>query len=360
MRKFLAGVALAITTVAAAAGWQSAPDVQDSLTIYTVEVDLLTGAQLSAPKRLVTDLPASWLPQYSRDGRRLSYLSSAGTGRAQQIVRQTQPVLSIRTLDTGQTTGVPLAFSQVFSYDWSPDGRTFVVRGTDMKDGYGIHLVDPATGNVTPLGIGTPNVVRYLDPQWLDDSRHVYYTKGMPGVLGEPLMERNLETGEERVFLDWSEVRATDGSALVGIRNNRVSPDRRHVAVFTGSGFASSALWVVSLETKSASELLRIDGNPIPLAGSAISWTADSRALLINRPEGQAATARRSLWVVRIDGSAPVKLAIDLPIQNLLPAVHPDGRRIAFVSGGAPAREARLIENLLVRPADSNGPAPAR
>jgi hypothetical protein len=42
-----------------------------------------------------------------------------------------------------------------------------------------------------------------------------------------------------------------------------------------------------------------------------------------------------------------VRLAISLPLQQLSPAVHPDGRRIAFISGGGQTREIRLLENFL-------------
>jgi hypothetical protein len=55
----------------------------------------------------------------------------------------------------------------------------------------------------------------------------------------------------------------------------------------------------------------------------------------------------RSLWLVPVDGSAPVKLAIDLPIADLAAAVHPDGRHIAFVSGGSRTPEIRRLEGLL-------------
>ena len=51
-----------------------------------------------------------------------------------------------------------------------------------------------------------------------------------------------------------------------------------------------------------------------------------------------------------IDGSKPVKLAIDLPIRDLGPDVHPDGRRIAFVSGNSRTREIRLLDGVLPSP----------
>jgi Tol biopolymer transport system component len=319
----------------------------DPMTVYDIPVNPLTGAALAAPARVMSRVPNSFLPQYSKDGRHMAYLSSAGGGAWQQIVRSPLPILSIQSLETSHTLSFPLKLRQVMSYDWSPDGRTFLARGTDLRGGYGLHLIDVASGDVTPLAIGTPDEVRYGHPQWTGEGRRLYYTRGQPGVIsGPPIMERDLDTDQERVFLDWSEVRTADGSPFRP-REFVVSPDRRRVAGWTGSGFANGTLWIVSLDTKSVVELLRVNGNPNPIVGRALSWTADSRALLVNRPEGPGPDARRSLWLIPIDGSAPVELAIDLPIQNLQPAMHPDGRRIAFVSGGANTREIRLLENFL-------------
>ena len=69
------------------------------MAIYTAEVDLKTGAVLSAPVRLATPLKNSWLPQYSKDGRRLAFLSSDAVvnandqrSLAQQVGTRPQPV----------------------------------------------------------------------------------------------------------------------------------------------------------------------------------------------------------------------------------------------------------------------------
>jgi hypothetical protein len=297
----------------------------DPLTIYEVEVNRQTGALVSAPVRLSTRLPNSWALQYSKDGRRLAYLSATGAGGVQQVIRQARPLLSIRSIDTGQTTEFPTMFSgPVFAYDWSPDGRVFVFRSTDQGGGYGLHLIDATTGDLRPLAIGTPSVVRFLEPHWAGgDSRRLYYGKGVPGTFSGQMMEQDLESGVERLFFDWSEMKSADGAVVGPRRNSAVSPDRRNVAGLGGSGgFGNSTLWVASIEAKTAREL-PLSGDFSSFNGLPFSWTADSQALLVKRADGQGPQATRSLWLVPIDGSAPVKLAINLPIQNLAPSVHP-------------------------------------
>ena len=72
-------VLLAAATLRTGLASESPDDLQvapDPMAIYTAEVDLKTGAVISAPVRLATPLKSSWLPQYSTDGRRLAFLSS--------------------------------------------------------------------------------------------------------------------------------------------------------------------------------------------------------------------------------------------------------------------------------------------
>ena len=332
----------------------NAPAAPALLTIYTADINPATGAVLSAPTRLDTALPNSWLPQYSKDGRRLAYLSSMAGSGIQEITRRPEPLLSIRSLDTGHTTSFPVRLDRVFSFDWSPDGRKLVVRGADSRSAIVIHMIDVATGAMTPLAIGTPKVERYTQPHWADDSRRVYYGKGTPGVLGEPLMERDLDTGEERLLLDFSDVKTPDSTAFTP-RGYLISPDRRHVAALgpPASGFRPGAafnnpqaLWVVPVDTK-IGRRLKFEGFPYPSMGPAFAWTADSRAVLIISGEGPEQNARRNLWLVPIDGSAPVNLAIDLPIQNVSAAIHPNGRQVAFVSGPMPQQTAAGVTSVL-------------
>ena len=91
------------------------------------------------------------------------------------------------------------------------------------------------------------------------------------------------------MFFNWSEVKTADGAAF-GLRGHLVSPDGRKIAGWTGAGFTNGTLWVVPTGRRSLHEnCFALTGNPNPTSGRALAWTADGRAVLINRPEGQGA-----------------------------------------------------------------------
>jgi Tol biopolymer transport system component len=255
-----------------------------------------------------------------------------------------------------------LKLLSIAGYDWLPDGRTIVAMAADLQDRYGVHVIDTLSGVSTPVALATGvyEGTRFTGPQVAGSGRRAYYNRtprGGPSVreaarAGRPtvapihaIMERDFDTGEERVFLAWSEIRTAEGAAFTSVRNVQVSPDGQWVvALATVSG---SELWVVSIKDKSARPLaLELESGPFPISND-IKWTPDGRAILVNLRRGTGREAIRSLWLVPVGGSRPVRLAIDLPIEDAAPDIHPDGRHIAFVSGGSRTREIRLLDGFL-------------
>ena len=344
----------------------------DAPAIYSVDVNPDTGAVLSPPIRLSDQRwSASWGPEFSADGQRITYLSRVLLGPGAGIGGPTAAFLSIKSLDTGQTTVLaPRLWSG--GYSWLPDGRTLLAAGSDLQNRYGVHLVDAARGTTTPLAIadGVFEGTRFTGPQVARSGRRVYYNRtprGGPSVREaaragrasvapiHAIMERDLDTGEERVFLAWSEVRTTDGAAFAAVRNVQVSPDDQWVAALATVSGSAGQLWVVSVKDKSARALpLELESGPFPISND-IKWTPDGRAILVNLRQGTGREATRSLWLVPVDGSKPARLPIDMPIAELAATVHPDGFHIAFVSGGTGTREVRLLENVLA-PQSTAGP----
>jgi Tol biopolymer transport system component len=320
--------------------------ITDPMTVYGAEVNRESGALRTPPERLSPERWAvSWAPTFTSDGRRLAFLSrSAGGGG---IGAGPGVSLSVKSVDTGQITTLPLKLLQISSLDWSPDGRTLIAGASDYQGRFGVHLIDAASGIPTPVAIYKDGL-RFTGSQWAASGRRVYYNKTPQGVLTaatHTIRELNVATSEERLFLDWAAVRTTDGAPFETIRNVQVSPDDQLVvAVGTVTGSAG-ALWLVSVKDKSARLLpLELEAGPFPISND-FTWTPDGRAVLVNRRDG---TAReRSLWFVPVDGSKAVRLAIDLPIQDGASDVHPDGRRIAFVSGSSGTRAIHLLDGFL-------------
>ena len=322
--------------------------VSDPMTIYGAEVSRETGGLRGTPERLSPRRwAASWAPAFSDDGRRLAFLSRSAIG-AGAIGGGPGVSLSVKSVDTGQIMTVPLKLLQVVSLDWSPDGKTLVTGATDYQGRFGVHLIDAASGTTTPLAIYTDGL-RFTGSQWAA-TRQIYYNRTPQGVLAaktHTIIERNIDTGEERAFLDWSQVRTTSGSPLETIRNVQVSPDHQWVVGLGTVSGSEGSLWLVSVKDKSARALpLELESGPFPISND-FTWTPDGRAILVNLRHGTGREARRSLWFVPVDGSKAVRLAIDLPIQDGASDVHPDGRRIAFVSGSSGTREIQLIQGFL-------------
>jgi Tol biopolymer transport system component len=104
-------------------------------------------------------------PRWSPDGKYLAYRSRRADGRA----------LVIRSTDTGQSRELRPDVDIQNLYDWSPDGNWLAVTGRDSTGRYGIHLVNPQSGQVQPLAPGAgggPGV----DISWTPDSRALWFT----------------------------------------------------------------------------------------------------------------------------------------------------------------------------------------
>lgn len=345
LRTDVGGRAVAINS----AGQLLISAISDPMIICVAEVNRETGALRSTLTRLSSGWsPGSWAPTFSNDGRHLAFLSRASVG-AGGIGAGPGVSLSIKSLDTGQMRTMPLKLLQASSLDWSPDGRTLLTNALDYQGMFGVHLIDVTTGAITPVAIYKDGL-RFTGSQWAASGRRVYYNKTPQGVLAastHTIRELNLDAKQELVFLDWATVRTADGSPFEAIRSVQVSADDQWVAgVGTVSGSAGY-LWLVSIKDKRARPLpIELEPGPFPISND-FTWTPDGRAVLINRREGPGAPVRRTLWLVPTDGSQAVRLAVDLPIQDAATDVHPDGRRIAFVSGGAGNRAFHLLDGVL-------------
>jgi Tol biopolymer transport system component len=87
-------------------------------------------------------------------------------------------------------------------------------------------------------------------------------------------------------------------------------------------------------------ELLRV-AKALGVAG----WAPDSTSMIVNRFEsGQPET-----WRVPLSGASPAKVAFQVSSPGTPFSVHPDGRQIAYWSGGN-VQEVWAIDNFLQIP----------
>ena len=301
-------------------------------TIYTVPVDITTGQALGKPR---TSVPSFWsrtrYPKWSADGTQLATMSQGrGPGTGQRMLAIHGPA---------GTRILQLRLAQFWSYDWSPDARAFLARATNFEGQQGIYHIDAKSGEVTPVILNDADRLNFT-PQWGDDSASFFYARRIGSEVGGSLIERTLATGVERELYDVRDLKTADGLPVPGLRDQVLSPSKRHVAGISVID-KETVLWLVSIADRRARELLRVP-RANAFSTNALVWTPDSRHVIVN---AQVRPGARELWAVPIDGGGQYT-RLELGVENLRDgaiAIHPDGRQIAFIAGERPTSELRLL-----------------
>ena len=308
--------------------WRSTP-----VYVGVAPIDLDGGKPAASPGRpLQIFITSRGRPDWSKDGKELVYTPCAQLGGGPCTI-------VIRSMETGQTRELEPPLQYFFFPRFSPDGRSFLTPGTDLKGRQGTFLIDATTGDVTPIAGGPfkPLV------QWTADGSGIYHAGG------NRVAERNLATGAER------EIMHNPPPDALGFS---VSPDGKHVAVIASDRKTYHSVMVVPVGGGEARTLLRVNA-PEQLRGdqaNSPAWTPDGRAVIVAKVLfGD--TPKSELWRVPIDGGAPRKLDID--ISNWTGdgfRISPDGKRIAFVAtAGKQGAEIWAVENFLPARKAANG-----
>jgi Tol biopolymer transport system component len=289
--------------------------------VRLARVDLTAGTLLEPPRSLALGFVTNAsVPDWSRDGTQLAYQAC-----------DERDCVAIRSVQTGQVRTLQGGLHFTRAPLWSPDGRTFIAAARDRRGKDGIFRIDAQTGEVTNVVYGP---LFFASPQWSKDGAKIYYQH-------EGLRERDLTTGAERELLPAPFERgqlavSPDGQwlALAGVEVNPTA-NRRLRIVPTGAGDPRDLLALADGETWGPARTL--------------AWAPDSRAVLTMK----GTAARKSLWLVPIDGASPRKLDIDAAVFTRDGggldsgfSLSPDGRQIAFLSGKS-AAEVWALENFM-------------
>jgi Tol biopolymer transport system component len=305
-----------------------------SRNVQIVGIDWSTGRLTGPPADVSRKFVGSNArPSWSRDGRYLGY-TSAGA----------YPVVNVETGKIEREIRPRMSF--VFAAHLSPDARTFVVDGTDLKGRNGVFLLAPDTGDATPVavsddpnGSGKPDQVTNSD--WSADGKKIYYLKIAGNGAWRAFMEKDLASGAERELLrSWR------------LESMRVSPDGKWIAMVKADS-ADSLKAAVAIPATGApviKELYRAKtGEDVLIAG----WTPAGEALMGILPVSPAKPAGSGeLWAMPPDeGRTARKLESNfgglLAVPQLM--ISPDGRYIAFLKNGPSISEVSVLENFLPR-----------
>jgi Tol biopolymer transport system component len=281
-----------------------------------------------APERVVEQhVGTTLMPEWSADGRQLAFVSGRGFNPTNNEGR----IIGIRTLATGATRELYPQLLYFGAISWSPDGRTFLTAGTDLKGRDGVFAVDAETAAVSPVADGPITAM----PRWSRDGTSVYYRRVSERGAGNwAIVERRMNSGVERILAEG------------GYGAFSVSPDGRSIVATSGvvqSGVATSIV-LIDVQRGGARELLRAGADQAFMTFTGLPWTPDGSAVLVRlqRP--------RELWHVPVSGEAPQRLDIDVTGWQAGPAgqfsLSPDGTRVAFTSGTV-RDEIRMLERVL-------------
>jgi Tol biopolymer transport system component len=295
--------------------------------VKIARIDLTTGTLIGRPTHFSQGLlPEPRMPQWSPDGEFLAYQ-----------VRGEEEGLAVRSVKTGEVRRIR-NLQYVPNPRWSPDGRSLIANAGDSKGRIGIFQFDAQTGQTTLIvqtsGLGAA-------PRWSADGSKIYYVGRQPFMTGgRPVRERDLRSGIER-----------DVFTHPLLRNFEVSPDGRQIALQTAIDPATqtASVILVPLNGGAPREIGRLPAAEV--LTSPISWTPDSRSILMARKSG----SRADLWLVDVESGKSRKCEIDVSEWTAgeggpVFALSPDGQHIAFLMGKS-AHEVWALENLLPAPA---------
>lgn len=200
---------------------------------------------------------AVYYMQWRPDGRALGMLGSPVPNR-----------VSLAILDLDRGAVIPMNSSTSYYFHWSPEGNELITRLGQTS----LALLDPDTGDASPLEAAVPANSHFQAPAWTNEGRSILYVRpsgpggedpGNPEEQGDELVIHDLDTGEIEVV-----------GAGAGYFNFSLSPDGESVAYSTQNLGANTAMRVVYLATGRTEEIDAPDA-------FAWQWSPDSSKILL-------------------------------------------------------------------------------
>jgi Tol biopolymer transport system component len=276
--------------------------------VYIVPFDLRAGKLAGNPVG-VQRFPSRGHPDWSPDSKFLAFVDCGSSGDGPCTIL-------IRNVQTGAVHDLRPALQYLAYPRWSPDARSFLAGGRDLKGRRGLFLIDAASGETSLVSLGS--VRRAV---WSPDGRKIYY-----GHRDGKVLERELASGKERALFSFPKDAVTV----------TFSPDGRLAAYVR----TSSALILISAENGESREVWTSRPPESIVPHPVLCWTPDSRALIMTKKlttGSRQIEGPRELWLVPVTGDSPRKLDIDVSEWDILngdsPRLSPDGRQIAYMAG---------------------------
>jgi Tol biopolymer transport system component len=317
---------------------------RDRFRIQLADYDFDSGRMSNLTDVTEDYLESNALPSWSPDGRRLAYKSIRGPAQ-----RQAHEVVVIRSIDTGQVRELRPKLSYFGPVQWSPDGRSFLTLGRDLRGRRGIYQIDAETGDTSTVLLERAGE-RSFYPTWAPDGKSFYFRRDYRDSKDSGYIQYDMGTGRETELIRRRVLSQVD-----------MSPDGRYFASRSVDESTNSrTLLLIAVAGGEVRELVRYpSGLPIQdLADERKGvwlaqgpWAPDSRSFLAFKTTDVSGaglgTNTSEAWRVPVDGGAPQKVGERFPGHPW--AVRRDGRIALTVKETAPRRapEIWVLENFL-------------
>ena len=276
--------------------------------IWTAPFDRQSQQLTSPPERLLRQFKGlNNMPEWSADGQYLAYVSRRG-------VLNPPIVIAISDARTGTPVReVPVRASFMMYPRWSPDGRTFIARGSDLKGRDGILRIDAMTGE----------------------------TQTVAGVLGYPVLGC---AGSHVLLLRLQ----GQGDRRGGRRFRRV---RRRFPGNQGNA-SPDGQWLVIWGDKGLSLLPAQGGTPRQVLAFSddtrmgnlmtLTFTPDSKHVVF----GGKVRGVTGIWAIGVEGGEPLQIKVDASTVSMW-RFNPKTWQVAYAPSNAPTTEVRVLEHFL-------------
>ena len=298
--------------------------------VEIAEIDFATGRALSPPvvaaqRYAGTNSRPGWSP----DGRQLVYLSRRGPGAGWGA-----RAICVRDMESGEVREIPTKLEMVVDVAWFPDGRTLWTTAQVAGGGAGTFRLDAQTGDFERIDLARP---MGFAPAWSRDGKTLFYPQ-WSGAKSTSIAARDVATGAEQLLHTVTE-------PAVHVTAAALSPDGRRLAfALREAETGARRLKTIAVDGGDARDLLPGVSLPWPVS---IAWAPDGQSVLfVKQPNPDSDVME--LWRAPLRSGEPRKLDLTAPNMREI-RVHPDGRHLAFTSGGDRS-EVWVMENFL-RPA---------
>jgi len=311
--------------------------------IYHAELDPESGRVVDGPKKL--SLPYEGYnsdPCFSPKGDCLAYVSNRGVFRKFE-----KPVLCIYNLNNQENTEISPNLGAIRQPRWSPDGNKIHIWGYAKQMEWTIYSIDLQTKMVEAV-ISPVKDSDVYSHCWSENGNSIFYVrikpiaKGSRGIGNCRIIQRNLETGQEKEIGTFQSVNSTH--ELFGI-----SPSgEKLMFVQRDMDQDTDTINIIHVKDGNFRAICTLDLHENTI--SDIDWSPDGRFIVFS---SWLKGGKYEIMRVPGEGGEPEKLGISMSRISYL-SIHPDGRQIAFSSPGATQStpEIWVMENFLPEPKD--------